>query len=147
MLLGMVDIIGTSTNSAKILAGLIFLTPMQRFRLSQGKSAEEIQQAVKALFLGEYANSLETIMIKCRDKFETKSREFSDRIASRKLEEAKIEADLATVRKIKNTSATLLDELQSHCSKNGLLKPIGKAKPSDLVNLQEMVEEICAHFE
>lgn len=116
------------------------------FRLSHSKSADDIREAIEALFLGEYANSLETIMLRCREKFETKSKEFADRLARRAIEESKIEADLATVRRIKNTTDTLAAELASKCAASGWLKVPTKMRQPDLVTLEGSIGDICSQL-
>jgi hypothetical protein len=116
------------------------------FRLSSGKSAKDIREAIEALFLGEYANSLETIMQRCREKFETKSKEFTDRLARGAIESSKIETDLATVRRIKDTTETLAAELASKCVAGGWLKVPNKMRQSDLLTLEGSIGDICSQL-
>lgn len=112
------------------------------FRLSHGESAAAIREAIEALFLGEYANSLESIMQRCLSGFEIKQREINQRLASLGSEQSKLEADLATVKRIKNTAETLSAELNAKANATGWLKIPGKLGQSELVSLSESIEDI-----
>jgi DNA repair exonuclease SbcCD ATPase subunit len=117
------------------------------FRLSHGKTGSEIQEAIEALFLGEYAASLEAIMRSCLERFQIKAREFSALISRAGSEKSKIETDLATVRKIKNTTETLSKELTAKCASGGWLKVPNKMRQSELVTLEGNIGDACAQLE
>jgi exonuclease SbcC len=116
------------------------------FRLSHGESAEAIREAIEALFLGEYANSLETIMERCSGEFEAKQRELRQRVASLNLEQGKLDADLATVRKIKNTADALSEELKSKCEATGWSKIPKKLNQPELIQIQERMDSLAAQL-
>ncbi len=90
------------------------------FRLSYGRSAEEMNGAIRALFLGERASAMAKTIQACRDRFQSESRTLSTSIASAKSEAGRLEAAISSTTEKEDVRSALVEELTRRAKELGL---------------------------
>jgi exonuclease SbcC len=116
------------------------------FRLSDAKSPGEIKKAIEDLFLGEYASTLENMMLRCHEQLEKEKRDSAKEIRMRRSEAASLEENLQSVRRIKDTRETLLDELKAKAVSNNWKKLPGRFNLDALVTTKETADDLSSQF-
>lgn len=116
------------------------------FRLSEAKSQEEVQKAIRALFLGEFANTLEERMRACKERFEKEERDFSGRVERADGEIRKLNADLKVISDIRDTRESLSEDLSKHAAAHGWKKSPKQLNSAELVTLQGSVDDLCSRL-
>lgn len=116
------------------------------FRLSDGKSPGQINKAIEDLFLGEYASTLEKMMLSCKERLEKEQTDSAREMRMRRTEAGSIEANLQTVKNIKDTRETLLEQVKAKATSNGWKKIPSRFNLDALVAMQETVDDLSSQF-
>ena len=112
------------------------------YKLSAGKSSEEIQAAIHSLFLGEQANTLEIRMQACETQLSAKERSLHKDIEKARATIAELNTDLEALAAIKDTRDALLRELRAKAKTNGWKHLPKRFDEEELLTLQGDVDDL-----
>jgi DNA repair exonuclease SbcCD ATPase subunit len=116
------------------------------FQLSSATSGEEIVTAINALFLGEFATTIEQRMRQCKERFAREERDLQRRVQVCRQEISKASQQIEQLKAIKDTREALLRELQAKAEGCRWQKLPAQFDLDDLAVLQEAVEDSSTRF-
>lgn len=116
------------------------------FKLSQGKTHEDITSAIGTLFLGEQATTLEERMKKCGERFETEEGQLSRKLTALRKQNASWKSDLKELGRVVDTREALFDQVYSKAKDISWKKLPAKLNLKQLVGLRESADNLVSEL-
>lgn len=116
------------------------------FQLSAATSDSTVEHALRALFLGQFATTIEERMRQCLERFETAQKQAKQEQNLRRDEIEKARRVLAQIKDIKDTREVLLQELHTQAAAANWKKLPARLKIDDLASLAESVKGLAEQF-
>jgi DNA repair exonuclease SbcCD ATPase subunit len=111
------------------------------FQLSSASNGEDIKKAINALFLGEFATTIEERMRQLHERFVREERQMQQRVKAHRQEVDKALQQIEQLKAIKDTREALLRDLQAKAKDYRWQKLPARFKLDDLAVLREAVED------